>query len=564
MARKVRLPLYGPARAEGPLGSLPVRRKALAILYYLALEGPTRRERLADLLWGHGAALQNLRVELTHLRRVLGKEAFQGLILELPPGVELDRTPGAGEALEGLEGLTPELDHWVHGVRARLAVSQEAVPFPDRLKEVRPPALVVLVGPPGSGRRALARALAARLDLPFREAQGTGPGVYYFGDPLPPKEEALRLRPTAGQVLVVARSAFGEDPSFLLVLRAQFPVEITKVLRVPRLAWSEARKAYLRNLPFERAARFYLESGGRPELLKELLSLGDPEALPQRIRAMVVLEARHLSEAARRALEVLSLHPGSFPSEMAGALGVEAHVDELEHRGWLLFVEGRYRWAEPQFRRYLGSGIPPGERLRLHRRLAAFFRGEGDAVAEAYHRQASGEPLEGGAWSGSLVGWRRFLADPTFPRTGFPPPEELLGLGPPVALDNLPEELELVSWDGEAVEVPLVLDEPVVLQLRGQVYQHLPLGVGVDTHAFPLRLSSGDTGVYFLPSEAKAHYAWGAVLPQAPLDYLLFLLPGVYRLGIGTKGLAALALRAYRPVSGPSRVLAPLGKLVEV
>ena len=91
----VRLPLFGPSRAEGPMGPLPLRRKALGILYYLALEGPTRRERLADLLWGHRVALQNLRSELTHLRSFFGKEAFRGPVLTLP------RTWGTDEDHQG-------------------------------------------------------------------------------------------------------------------------------------------------------------------------------------------------------------------------------------------------------------------------------------------------------------------------------------------------------------------------------------------------------------------------------------------------------------------------------
>lgn len=134
----VRLPLFGPSRAEGPMGPLPLRRKALGILYYLALEGPTRRERLADLLWGHRVALQNLRSELTHLRSFFGKEAFRGPVLTLPPGVELDRTPGSGEAMEGLEDLSPAFADWVYGWRTRLAPGEEGTPFPKRLEAVRP------------------------------------------------------------------------------------------------------------------------------------------------------------------------------------------------------------------------------------------------------------------------------------------------------------------------------------------------------------------------------------------------------------------------------------------
>ncbi|WP_038057609.1 hypothetical protein [Thermus amyloliquefaciens] len=560
---KVRLPLYGPARAEGPLGPLPLRRKALAILYYLALEGPTRREKLADLLWGHGAALQNLRVELTHLRRVFGQGTFQGRVLELPPGVELDRTPGGEEVLEGLEDLSPSFDDWLHLQRARLGVPEDPLSLPERLQGVRPPALVVLIGPPGSGRRALARKLAETLGLPFHEGLGQGAGVFYLADPLPPQEEALRLKPSRGQVLVVARSLFGEDPAFLLALRARFPAEITRVLRVPRLEFSEARRLFLRNLPFMEAARYYLASGGRPEVLQELLAMRDPSALPQRVRAMVALEARHLSLEGRRALEILSLHPGAFPYALAEGLGLAQHLDELENRGWLVFAEGRYRFREPQFRPYLAAQRSLGECLRCHQRMAEVFRGLKDPVAEAYHRSRAGEPVEIQALAKALKEWRKVVADPGFPWSDFPPQTLLLGLGPSLPLE-VPEPLTLVSLDGEPVEVPLVLQEPAVVRLSGQVYQELPLGLGVDAQAFPLRLLGEGRGVFFLPTEARAGLFWGAVLPQAPLDHLFLLPPGVYRLGLGTRGLAELYLQAHRPVPGALRVLAPLGQAVEV
>ncbi|WP_276325497.1 hypothetical protein [Thermus parvatiensis] len=50
--------------------------RALGLLYYLALEGPTPRGLLADLLYGHAQARQNLRVELHRLARALGRPAF--------------------------------------------------------------------------------------------------------------------------------------------------------------------------------------------------------------------------------------------------------------------------------------------------------------------------------------------------------------------------------------------------------------------------------------------------------------------------------------------------------
>ncbi|WP_460361823.1 hypothetical protein [Thermus antranikianii] len=559
---RVRLPLYGPARAEGPLGPLSLRRKALGILYYLALEGPTRREKLADLLWGHGAALQNLRVELTHLRRFFGKGTFQGRILELPPGVELDTTPGGEEVLEGLEDLSPAFTDWVHGQRARRDVLKEALPLLEGLKKVHPPALVVLIGPPGSGQEELARLLAGRLSLPFREGLGQGPGVFYLSGSLPSKEEALKLRLNPGQVLVVAKSLFGEDPAFLLALRARFPAEITRVFQVPRLEFSEARWRFLRHLSFEEAARFYLESGGRPGVLRELLAMGDPQALPQRVRAMVALEARHLSQSARKALEMLALHPGAFPAPLAEALGFGGHLGELEHKGWLSFSEGRYWLTEPQFRRYLCSAIPQGERVRFHLQLAEAFRRLGDPVAEAFHLSRAGEPLEPKALLRSLKEWRRVSADPHFPWSDFPPSNVLLGLGPSLPLES-PEEFSLVSLGGEPVEVPLVLSEPAVVKLQGQVYQELPLGLGPDATSFPLRLLGEERSLYFLPTPSGSSLFWGTVLPENPLEYLLLLPPGIYRLGLGVRGLAEFKLMAYRPAPGTLRVLAPLGQVVE-
>ncbi|GAB5601511.1 hypothetical protein FJNA_00350 [Thermus sp. FJN-A] len=555
----VRLPLYGPARAEGPMGPLPLRRKALGVLYYLALEGPTRREKLADLLWGHGAALQNLRAELTHLRTFFGKEAFRGPVLALPPGVELDRTPGGGEVLEGLEDLSPLFADWVQGLRARLSPDMEAVPFSERLKGVRPPALVVLIGPPGSGREALAQALAARLGLPFRRGMGQGPGVFYFDEPLPPKEAAFSLSPTPGQVVVVARSSFGEDPAFLLALRVRFPAALTVVERVPRLSWEEAREGLLARLPFAEAARFYLRSGGRVEVMQELLALANPEALPQRIRAMVALEARYLPQEVRRTLEVLALHPGPWPEKLAQTMGCAEALDELEHRGWLLLREGRYHLSEPQFRPYLATGLAEGERSRIHGRLAEAFRELGDPVAEAYHRFQQGEAVDYARLERELKGWRRAAALGLKPST--PPPAVRVGWRR--ALGG-PREVQLVSLAGEEVGEVLELEAPSVVHLTGLIYQELPFGLGASLEAFPLRLRSGEREVFFLPGQAGGHFFWGTVLPQEPLDYRFLLPPGRHFLELGTPGIASLRLAVAEATPGAQEALVPLGVPVEL
>ncbi len=61
----------GVPRVTGPAGLLDVTGKSLALLMFLALEGGTPREVLADLLWsdqGAEAARRNLRVQLHRLR----------------------------------------------------------------------------------------------------------------------------------------------------------------------------------------------------------------------------------------------------------------------------------------------------------------------------------------------------------------------------------------------------------------------------------------------------------------------------------------------------------------
>jgi len=550
----VRLPLFGPSRAEGPMGPLPLRRKALGILYYLALEGPTRRERLADLLWGHRVALQNLRSELTHLRSFFGKEAFRGPVLTLPPGVELDRTPGSGEAMEGLEDLSPAFADWVYGWRTRLAPGEEGTPFPKRLEAVRPPALVILIGPPGSGQESLAQALAQKLGLLLRHGLGEGAGVFYLSEPFPPKEVGLALKPLPGRVLVVARSSFGEDPSFLLALRTRFPAEVTVVEQVPCLSWREAVGGPLRHLPFAEAARFYLRSGGRVEVLRELLAMGNPEALPQRVRAMVALEARHLPWEARKALEVLALHPGPFPEKLAWILGYGEALDELEHRGWLLYCEGRYRFSEPQFRPYLTAGFGEGERCRLHARLAEAWEALGDPVAAAYHRfyGEKGEALK----AAQLGSWRQALA--AHPGPNVPLPRSRVRKGKKRALET--EEIHLVSFQGEVAEAVLELEEPLLLHLQGEVYQELPLGLGANLEAFPFRLRSlkGEGAVYFLPRANPGYYPWGAVLPQENLDHEFLLRPGQYLLELGTPGVVSLRLQAWETAPGNQEILVPL------
>ncbi len=132
-----RLLVLGPPELWlGPV-RVPLRsQKTFLLLAYLALEGPTPRERLADLLWESEKGLGNLRVELYRLdqrapgvvlrsERTLGvqgvrvdAERFEALVEEgrLEAALEFYRGP----FLEGLKGrLTADLEEWVGHRRER-------------------------------------------------------------------------------------------------------------------------------------------------------------------------------------------------------------------------------------------------------------------------------------------------------------------------------------------------------------------------------------------------------------------------------------------------------------
>ncbi|MFC6659610.1 hypothetical protein [Deinococcus multiflagellatus] len=137
---------------------LAVSRKGLTLLAYLSLDAqPLHRETAAALLWPQKGGLQNLRVELSALRRVgvsLGPARSALLQSALPtdldlweeaPAPELDRWLGAlGPApLSGLDDSGhPALAAWLERQRAALhtrvrralrrRLDQEPPPAPTR------------------------------------------------------------------------------------------------------------------------------------------------------------------------------------------------------------------------------------------------------------------------------------------------------------------------------------------------------------------------------------------------------------------------------------------------
>lgn len=388
------LPLRGRPRllVQGREVRLP--KKGLALLYYLALEGPASRARLADLLYGHASGLQNLRVELHRLGKALGRAVFpQGQDpLVLPGWVRLE-PGGTGEVLEGLEGVGGLMD-WVLEVRDRYASSPGAAGrqrLLEGLASLRPPFLLVLRGRLGTGQKAFARALAGVLGLAFHEALRPE-GLVYLEPPYPPLSPRDLLRSRA---FLVLRLDPGEEPRFFLELRAHYPPERLRVLDLSPLTWAEARREVLSGVPFPEAARAYLLAGGEPEWIPEWRAC--PEG-PRRPLAQLRLQTRFLSEPARLALERLSVHPGRIPEEVLDALEAMAYLDELERKGFLVY-QGGYRFAREGERRLLYAALAPGRRQELHGRAATALAFSGRPQEEALHRLALGEPVA------SLLPW---------------------------------------------------------------------------------------------------------------------------------------------------------------
>ncbi len=137
------LRLLGPPELLRKGRAVPLRsRKTWYLLGYLALEGETRRETLAGLLWASESGRANLRAELYRL-----EQRAPGLVVRKGPRVALadaavdvlrflelaesGRPEQAleywrGPLLEGLEaGLTPELEDWLEYRRTRLRERRE-------------------------------------------------------------------------------------------------------------------------------------------------------------------------------------------------------------------------------------------------------------------------------------------------------------------------------------------------------------------------------------------------------------------------------------------------------
>lgn len=479
------LPLRGHARALVNGERVRLRRKGIALLYYLSLEGPTRRDDLARLLWEQGRSLANLRVEIHRLRAALEPFGVNPFTDHADPlyaaNVSLDEVSGAGELLDSLDDVTPAYQEWLERQRLVWAAPAESQLRAGLVKELADaitlPFVLVVAGAPGSGRCELAQDLASKLRLPFvRGCGGSAPAVNYVTTEAADchgQQMTEAIDQGAQRLFVLERSLFGEDPEVLLHLRSTTAPERMRFVSLAPLNWWEAQSSFPSDMPFSERARYYLTAHGNRRYLAELLKLspelklGAPLPVPLTVRAEYALEARRLSSDARKALEGASVHRGTFSQELLRAVGVEPHLAELEAGGWLKFDGLGWRFSSELARRMLLELVPEGTRHLLTNRAAQQLESEGHgAAARALITPASSPaPVPAGAEritprpEGVMVGEEILLDEPILNH----PTMRLFDDKVVISRTGQQAEASVVTWE-------LDPSESILFRLRGRVF----------------------------------------------------------------------------------------------
>jgi hypothetical protein len=594
------LPLWGEARIEHRGRPFTVRQKSLALLYYLALEGPTAREELAGMLWDNQDATPNLRVELHHLRQRLQEVGVNAFLrgqnpLVLPDRISLSATRNEGEPLSGLErGLdrvSPGFDHWLDMQRRKLAepIHYQAIyehQIAALAQRIRVPLVLILNNLPGHDPVEFGRGFARALGLPFVEGlSGPAKAVKFINAPYPKGVLESILENREG-IFVLTRPAFGEMPRLLLEIDDQLPEGRVLEFNLQPQSWRELREGALRHEPFQVAAQCYLTSQGNPSHLRELMKFREAEGtnpvendLIPHFRAKIQLESRYLSMDARLALERLSVQPGHIPDHLIHALGTEPFVEELERRGWLRF-DGGWRFASESVRHVLYTGTKSGFRVRTHQRAAESFNLHGQFVASAYHRLTAHESMNWAPLLEQATPVQQLAMHNWFRHTGQSVPmmhsRPGLNTTPVCSSATVGEELALLeaarfghglthdhghlhlvscSHQVERFGIGFVaFDEPALIRVRGRAYLDHFLGVGISGEAVPLQIGLGtEHQVTLAPTCKKTVIDNNLVLPIGErFDYWLRL-PAHAPLQINSRleqGVIELEVRAYRP--GPT------------
>ena len=587
--------VYGPAQLLWGPAPVRLRSKGLALLYLLALEGSVPRERVAELLWSRRDAANNLRVELHRLRAALAAfdpDAFPRAEdpVRLPRGIELDRTSryGDGTPLQGLDDLSRDFQAWLEAQRERLARDQTepATPFRSDLVErlalaSHQPFVLVLRGPPGTGRQTFLRALARRLDLSLVSGAAGGTRALHLLD-----AQETDARSTAEHILqqrhgvwALSVSPFEPDCELLLRLRERLPADRVRCLQFGALPWHEARALLLAGLDFTDAARIYVGTGGHLASMRELLRLQPSDGfdgelpLPQRVRAAYLLETARLPEATRHVLDHLSVHPGVVPDAVAAHLGFTDHLDTLEMTGWLRFDQG-WRFCDEATRRIIARTVQPGRRTRYHARFAAALAATHPELehAAAYHRAMAGlaatpDPSELRVSTSSERGRRGVRGSA----------QRVRGDGGRERAILLERHRQLLTGDGGVwsywVRQPLdhgssdaefaLPDEPCLVRLRAHVYHEPLLGFAPYWEAFPVRLSciggpAPDRHLVLGDAAAPAILSDGTLLLPTSASHEVFLACHHARLRLAFHAASGIAEFSLHALEFQPRPLGPV------
>lgn len=411
------LPLHGPARVEVEGEVVRLQRKGLALIYYLSLEGPARREHVADLLWNNGNELHNLRVELHRIKGAFKSFGLQPFAdgrdpIRLRDTVRLYRDGMGGVVMNGLDDVSGPFQEWLD--LKRISTAEGRAGFRSALVDelwpgLTPPFVLILSGEPGSGGQEVARGLAQRLDLPFVTSPLKNESAVRYLD-LQDANVGLaqQIANDKSSVWVLRRSHFGEDPELLLSLRARLPASQLRFIKLEPLEWWDVRDSLLEGRPFPEASQLYLESSGNPWVLQELLKLrnglaqGTELPTPLRARATIELESRRLSPGARHAINRLSVHRGPLSLELLRDLGAETFLDELELEGWLHYDDSGWHFTSELARRMLRDLLPAGTRRRVLSQIATHLGVNGrvggishpDDFAPTRSRSASADSVQ--------------------------------------------------------------------------------------------------------------------------------------------------------------------------
>jgi DNA-binding CsgD family transcriptional regulator len=161
----------------------------------------------------------------------------------------------------------------------------------------------------------------------------------------------------------------------------------------------------------ELARRIFDRSGGNPFLAEELIAAGvDTDGLPTTLRDVLLLRARQLPPVAQSALRATAMSGRGAEHDLLARV-VDATPDDLiaglaaaVDQHLLVPVHDRYEFRHALVAEAVVEDTLPGERIRLHRRLAEALSGRTPAIGTsasalasaelAYHWMAAGDPTQ--------------------------------------------------------------------------------------------------------------------------------------------------------------------------